>query len=125
MNDKVVLNLEYPIKCSPRILYNRLSTASGLSEWFADDVRVNKNIFTFVWDGSEQEAELVSKKDLSHVKFKWVDEENAYFEFRLSTEELTGDLALIITDCVDEDEKDDISELWKSQVNALKHLLGI
>lgn len=125
MNDKVVLNLEYPIKCSPRILYNRLSTASGLSEWFADDVRVNNNVFTFVWDGSEQQAELVSKKDLSHVKFKWVDEEDTYFEFRLSTEELTGDLALIITDCVDEDEKDDVSELWESQVNVLKHLLGI
>ncbi|HXK82432.1 MAG TPA: START-like domain-containing protein [Bacteroidales bacterium] len=125
MNDKVVLNLEYPIKCSPRVLFNRLSTASGLSEWFADDVRVSKNVYTFVWDGSEQKAELVSKKDLSHVKFKWLDEENAFFEFRLNVEELTGDLALIITDCVDEDEQEGVSELWESQVNVLKQLLGI
>ena len=125
MNDKVVLNLEYPIKCSPRVLFNRLSTASGLSEWFADDVRVSKNVYTFVWDGSEQKAELVSKKDLSHVKFKWLDEENAFFAFRLNVEELTGDLALIITDCVDEDEQEGVSELWESQVNVLKQLLGI
>jgi len=125
MNDKVVLNLEYPIKCSPRVLFNRLSTASGLSEWFADDVRVSKNVYTFVWDGSEQKAELVSKKDLSHVKFKWLDEENAFFEFRLNVEELTGDLALIITDCVDENEQEGVSELWESQVNVLKQLLGI
>jgi len=110
---------------SERILYNRLSTASGLSEWFADDVTVNDNIFTFIWEGVEEKAELISKKDLNYVKFRWLEgEDETYFEFRIQTHDLTQEIALIITDFAVEDEKDEVIELWETQINELKHILG-
>jgi hypothetical protein len=81
-------------------LYNRFSTASGLSEWFADDVHVKGKMFTFIWDGSEQVAEMIQNKDSRLVRFKWEDdeEEETYFEFLITKDELTGDVTLSITD---------------------------
>ena len=45
--DKVKLELEYIINTSPTILFNCLSTPSGLSEWFADDVNIKNDRYTF------------------------------------------------------------------------------
>ncbi|PLX06211.1 MAG: hypothetical protein C0596_17175 [Marinilabiliales bacterium] len=119
------IELEFIMNSSERILYNRLSTASGLSEWFADDVTVNDNIFTFIWEGVEEKAELISKKDLNYVKFRWLEgEDETYFEFRIQTHDLTQEIALIITDFAVEDEKDEVIELWETQINELKHILG-
>ena len=61
------------------------------------------------------------------VKFKWIDEEddNNYFEFRIRQDELTGDVALIITDFAEDDEKEDSVDLWDSQISELKHALGL
>jgi START-like superfamily domain len=118
--------LEYSINSSTKILYARLSTPGGLSEWFADDINIRGNIYTFFWDGSEQEAELVCKKQNQQVRFKWVeDEDDAYFEFKIHKDELTGDVALIITDFAEDDEKDDSTELWNRQIDELKHALGL
>ena len=59
----MLYQLEYPLHSSVKILYERLSTISGLSEWFADDVNINREgIYTFTWEGSSQDAELISKK---------------------------------------------------------------
>jgi len=126
MSDKVKIQLEFSLNCSPKVLYNRLSTPAGLAEWFADDVNVkNGNTFIFIWDGAEQEARQIAKKDQKFAKYQWVDEdEDTYFEFRIAIDDLTGDLALIITDFVDEDDKDDSTNLWETQVNELKHVLG-
>ncbi|NOZ46924.1 MAG: SRPBCC domain-containing protein [Chlorobi bacterium] len=124
---KTKYQLEYTINSSPKVLFNRLATAGGLSEWFADDVNVQGNIYTFIWEGSEQEAEMTGKKDGKYVKFHWLDDEDekSYFEFKLNTDELTGDLALIITDFAEDDEVDDAKDLWDTQISELKHLLGL
>ena len=115
------------MNCSPLVLYPRLSTPGGLSEWFADNVNVDGKFFIFYWDDTAQKAELQYKRENFFIRFKWVDDEqeNAYFEFRIVTDELTGDTALIITDYVEEDEKEDITELWNSQVSSLKHCVGV
>ena len=84
MGDKVKIQLEYVINCSPKVLFNRLSTASGLAEWFAEDVRVKGKKFTFSWEGSQQIAEMTMKRENRIVRFNWVDDENSYFEFRIS-----------------------------------------
>jgi len=119
------IELEFILKSSERILFNRLSTASGLSEWFADDVTVSDKIFTFVWEGVEEKAEMISKKDQQYVKFKWLEsEEDTYFEFRIQTHDITKEIALIITDFAIEDEKEEVVELWETQINELKHILG-
>lgn len=119
--------IEFVINTSERILFNRLSTASGLTEWFADDVNVQDNVFTFVWNGVEQKAKLLSKKNLSYVKFHWLDDEDeeTYFEFRLNKLELTGGLALIVTDFAEDDDKEDAINLWDAQISELKHILGL
>lgn len=123
---KIKIELEYIIKSSPKILYNRLSTASGLSEWFADNVTIKNKILTFEWDGTEQEAEIICTKDNKVAKYRWVDDEDkdSYFEFRINIDEVTGDVALLITDFVEEDEKEEARELWDKQISDLKHVIG-
>tara|TARA_B100000497_G_C7681785_1_gene412549 strand:+ start:2032 stop:2406 length:375 start_codon:yes stop_codon:yes gene_type:complete len=123
----MLYELEYPIHSSIKILYERLSTLSGLSEWFADDVNVNREgIYTFTWEGSSQDAVLISKKKAEHIRFRWLDsEEDEYFEFRIQIDELTNDVSLIVSDFADdEDDKEDATNLWDTQIHNLKHLIG-
>ncbi len=119
--------LEYVLHASQKVIYDRLSSASGLSEWFADDVNQKDKLFTFMWDGSEQQAELLSKKDNKHVRFHWLDSdmEESFFEFKIEIDALTNDLSLIVTDFAFEDEIDESIELWDTQIAELKQVLGI
>ena len=125
---RLKFELEYTLNCSPKVLFSRLSTPEGLGEWFADQVNVDGDHFTFIWNNSESKARLSALKDNKLVRFEWIgmeNEESNYFEFRINIEELTGDLALIITDFAEEDEKEDSISLWDSQITNLKRLLGI
>ena len=124
---KEKITLEYTINSSPKVLYSRLSTPGGLAEWFADDVNLKGNIFSFFWDETEQKAEVIQKKENKYIRFKWLEEEfnDCYFEFRINIDELTGDVALVITDFVEEDEKEDSVELWNTQISELKHVIGL
>jgi len=123
---KEKFQLEYNINSTQKVIFNRLSTAGGLNEWFADNVHVQGSIYTFFWGQTEQQAEMVNKKDMRYVRFHWLDDDDsrAYFEFKISIDEMTGDLALIITDFAEPDEIEDAKELWDSQVSELKHILG-
>ena len=125
---KSKFELEYTMNCSPKVLFSRLSTPEGLSEWFADNVNVDGDIFTFIWNNSGSNARLSALKENKLVRFEWTDkddEDENYFEFRLNIDELTGDLALIISDFAESDEKEDAIYLWDSQITDLKRLLGI
>ena len=116
---------EYIINASDKILFQCLTTPSGLSDWFADDVNVRGNVFTFIWDGSEERAELISKKKDEYVRFKWLDQpEEKVFEIRIRIDDLTGELALIISDMAEEDELEEAAMLWDKQIDNLKHILG-
>ncbi len=119
--------LEYAINSSPKVLFNRLSTPGGLSEWFADDVNLFGSVFTFIWEETEQRAEMVQRKDNKYIRFHWIGDEDeaSYFEFRLSQDELTGDVSLLITDFADDDEKNDAIDLWDTQIAELKHVIGL
>ena len=120
--------LEYTLNCSPKVLFSRLSTPEGLCEWFADNVNIEGDVFTFFWKKSESKARLVALKDNKFVRFEWFennDEESNYFEFRINIEELSGSVALIITDFADPEEKDDAIYLWDTQISELKRVLGI
>ena len=124
---------EFPIKSSVKILYNSISTPSGLSEWFANNVNLKGSNYEFKWEMSEQSAELISKKANEHVKFRWIDEEleedeqdkSIYFEFRIQVDELTGDVSLIVTDFAeDEEDMEEAKRLWESQIGDLMHSIG-
>lgn len=123
--DRVKLELEFVVKSSPNILFNYISTPSGLVEWFADDVNVKGKKYTFFWDGDENVAELIKKVNGKYVRFKWLDNpDDEYFEMEIQKDELTNDIALIVTDWADEDEAEEISLLWESQVQDLRNALG-
>lgn len=123
---KTKYEIEFTLNTSPSILYNRVSTPEGLSEWFADNVNLKKGLYTFIWEGTEQEASVVQKKANKFIRFHWEDEdEESYFEFRIHIDELTGDVALIITDFAEEEEKDDAFDLWDSQISELKQAIGL
>ena len=114
------------MKSSPKLLYNFLSSPSGLSEWFADDVNYRGEKYTFFWEGAEEEAVLVSKKANQHIRFKWTESEDdeTFFEFRLEIDDLTEDVSLIITDFAEEDEIEEAKLLWDSQIHSLLGALG-
>ena len=126
MSTKVKFEIEFPIKVSPQLLYNYISTPSGLSEWFADNVNSRGELFTFIWDDSEEKAKLVSKKSPERIKFKWLDNEDdqSYFELRIQVDSITKDVSLIVTDFSDDEEEEEAKMLWKNQVSSLKQVLG-
>ena len=120
-------SLEYPIRTSISFLYKRLSTPSGLSEWFANNVSVENDVYTFFWDRSEQSAKMLKKKENSFIRFKWEEEEyeDTYFEFLIQIDELTGDVSLMITDYAEDNtEQEEQTALWQAQFNNLKRALG-
>lgn len=125
---KLKFEMEYTLNCSQKVLFSRLSTPEGLSEWFAENVNVDGDLFTFFWDNSESKARLSALKENKLVRFEWdnlANEEENYFEFRINVDEITGDLALIITDFAEAGDKEDSIYLWDSQINDLKRILGI
>ena len=125
MSDKIKYELEFPIQASPNMLYQYISSASSLSEWYADNVNSRGKIFSFFWDGIEEQAELVSSKNNQFVKFKWLEEDdNYYFEIKIVVDELTKDVSLMVTDFSEEDEVEESKMLWESQIADLKQVLG-
>lgn len=125
MAEKQKYEMEFIFRTSPRILFTRLSTADGLAQWFADDVNINDNIFTFVWEGSEQDAKKLKERAGKLIRFHWVDDDDdCYFEFRLEIDDLTSEIALMVTDFAEEDELEEAKDLWESQIGSLMQLLG-
>lgn len=125
MNKKKKIRLEFPIKASPALVYNCISTPSGLAQWFADDVDIYNNQYKFKWGKDEQVAELIKKVNNKLIKFKWADSKpDEYFEFEIIIDELTDDVALVITDFVETADEVNAMQLWESQVHDLKMSLG-
>ncbi len=127
MDDKIKFDIEFPIHASPQLLYQYISTPSGLSEWFSDNVNSRGELFTFIWDDSEEQAKLLSKKSGERVKFRWLndeDDQTTYFEIRIQVDEITKDVSLMITDFADEDELEEAKMLWENQISDLKQVLG-
>ena len=125
MSDKIKFEIEFVIHSSPQLLYQYISTPSGLSEWFADNVNSRGEIFNFIWDGSEEQAKLLKKKSDDFVRFTWVEgDEGSYFEMKIIVDEITKDVSLFITDFAEEDEQDEVKMLWENQVSSLKQVLG-
>ncbi|MBT4915775.1 MAG: SRPBCC domain-containing protein [Formosa sp.] len=125
MSDKIKFELEFPIQASSQLLFQYISTPSGLSEWFADNVNLRGELFTFIWDDSEEQAKLLTKKNGERVKFKWLDDDtNSYFEIRIQVDGITKDVSLMVTDFAEEDEVEETKMLWDNQISDLKKVLG-
>src|ERR1700727_12232 len=80
MSERKKFQIEYQINSSQEFLYTYTKTPSGLAAWFADDVSVDGDIYTFMWEGSEEKAKMLSKRASKFAKFQWLDKpENEYF----------------------------------------------
>jgi len=128
MSKKIFYSLEFDFQASPQLLFQYLSTPSGLSEWFADNVNSRGEDFVFIWDDSEEEAKMIQSKNNERVRFQWIndeeDSEDYYFEFKIQVDEITKDLSLIISDFSDDDEVEESKLLWRSLIADLKQVLG-
>lgn len=125
MKKKTSFTLEYPVRCSPTILYEFLSSPSGLQEWFADQVDQKESTFYFTWNGATDEAELIESAENEFVRYKWeYYNPGEYFEFRITQSPVTNETILHITDFADKAEIKDQERLWDTQVNDLKHRIG-
>lgn len=122
---KQLYTLEFPVRCSPSILYEFLATPSGLSEWFADKVDEKDGIFYFGWNGAADKAEVLEKEQDKFIRFHWLHApKEEYFEFSIDKSEITNQTILVIKDFADKKEIKDQSMLWDYQVKELFHRLG-
>ena len=126
MIDKTKYEMEFPIHASPSLLFQYISTPSGMQEWYADNVNSRGEFFTFIWEGSEEKAKLVSKNKGQSIRFQWIDDEDTdyYFEMRIQVDAITKDVSIMVTDFAEDDEIEEGKMLWENMISELKQLLG-
>ena len=131
MKGKIKYEMEFVLRTSVSILYSKLSTPSGLSDWFSTNVNVSRDgkVFSFIWEQSSENAILINKHRDTSVRFKWEDDDededqDCYFEFVIKTDPITSEVALFITDFAEEDEIEDGRKLWASQIESLRNAIG-
>ncbi len=128
MPEKKKFELEFLLHTSPKVLENMLFTPSGLSEWFADDVNIKDDIYTFFWDGSEEDARLLTKRNGEKIKWQKIVDENdgldTYFQLEYEVDPMTKAVILKVTDFEDDEDSDEARALWESLIAELKRILG-
>ncbi|HEY9221632.1 MAG: START-like domain-containing protein [Lutibacter sp.] len=126
MITKLKFEMEFPIQASPHMLYQYFGSPSGLSEWFADNVNSRGEIYTFIWNGSEEKAKVLQERPDEKIKFKWLNdgEDKTFFEFKIEVDEITKDVSLIVTDFAEEDDLDEAKMFWENQIDELKRTIG-
>jgi uncharacterized protein YndB with AHSA1/START domain len=121
---------EYEINASSKMLFPYFSTASGLAQWFADDVTIDEDhLYNFIWEGVDHKARLLSQRTNSYVKFQYLeegsDENNAsYVEFKLESNELTQTTFIRVVDYSDFDDPEEQSDMWLHMLQTLKETVG-
>lgn len=122
---KQLFSIEFPVRCSPNILYEFLSTPAGLQEWFADRVDERDTVFSFSWNGSTESAAVVEAEENKRIRFHWLHlPKEEYFEFLIEKSEVSSQTILVVKDFAEKKEIPDQTRLWEFQVNDLFHRLG-
>lgn len=122
---RVSFEMEFIFRASPAILYTFLTTPACLVRWFCDGVDINSDVYTFTWDGAEEDAEMIDDIQEERVRFRWEDaDDGEYLEFRMYKSGVTNETVLEITDFCDDDEVDSQKDLWNTQMTKLKTECG-
>ena len=128
---KNLFTADYEIHASIRMLYPYIESASGLSEWFAEDVKISpEKVFTFEWEGERHQAIMQSHRINHFTKFEFIPEspedkkDPSYFELRLEMDELTQTTFIKITDYSDFDDQGELQDLWDGLIENLKTVFG-
>lgn len=128
MAEKIKYELEFLLKTSSKSLENMLFTAAGLADWFADDVNIKDDLITFEWEGSQEEAKMLTKRMTDKIKWQWVEDQedglNTFCELRYEIDPMTKVIILHVTDFAEEDDMDESKRLWEQQIGELKRVLG-
>ena len=122
---------DYQLNASKKIVFTYLSTASGLEDWFADEVRINEDKnYIFYFDGQDHYARLVVVKANLHVRWEFFDPKaplassDSFIEFVLDETELTQALFLKVIDQTNQYEADELEAIWDGMIAKLKETIG-
>ena len=122
---------EYPINASRKMLFPYLSTATGLCQWFADDVNINNidKTLIFIVDGEERIAVIDSINKNRYVKFRFIidgekPKENDTLEFRLEVNDLTQEVFVRVEEYTESDDLDESYQIWDNLLAQLKEIIG-
>lgn len=128
---KSLFTTDFEIHASIKMLYPYIQTASGLSEWFAENVNISpEKVFTFVWDNEEHKAIMAAHRTNHFARFEYLPESKAdekdpsYFELRLEVNELTQTTFLKVSDYSDFDDMEELQDLWEGLVENLRKVVG-
>lgn len=121
---------EYELRASPKMLFPYISTASGLSQWFASKVNtMPEQRLDFQWDNESHIAKQVSMRQNKGVRFEFLEtdeggSENNYVDFRVDQSELTQSTFLRITDYSNTTDEEELKDLWNGMMDKLKEIVG-
>ena len=125
---------DFQINTSRKIIYPYLSTASGLSQWFADDVTINEDkVYNFFYDGEDHFARAVIMRNNHNVKFEFFDPQadealvaadRSFIEFKLDENELTQTFFLRVIDYSDAYDDEEQESIWDSLIGTLREIIG-
>ena len=128
MSEKIKFELEFLLKTSGKVLENMILNPAGLAEWFADDVNIKDDILIFDWDGSKEEARLLTKRTSDKIKWQWISDEEegliSYCELRYEIDPMTKVVILFVTDFSENGDMEEAKRLWEKQIGELKRVLG-
>lgn len=132
MAKKNLFTEDYEVHASIKMLYPYIQTASGLAEWFADDVKINNmsKVYTFIWDNEEHKAKQVAHRTNHFVRFEFVgdngveEKDPSYFELRLEFNELTQSVFLKVIDYTEIDDNKELHDLWSGLIEQLRKTVG-
>ena len=130
-NAKRRFEMEYSINASPKILFPYIASASGLSQWFCDDVRLDPDHrLNMVWDKQSQFAEIAAQRPGRSIRYVFLDEQKRlqqdanYLDFTLELSRITDEVFLRVTDYSDHTDTQEQQELWESLVSKLRDQVG-
>jgi uncharacterized protein YndB with AHSA1/START domain len=125
MSKKQLFSIEFPVRCSPAILYEFIASPAGMQEWFADKVDEWEGEYNFTWNGTVEKAKVLDKEQDKFIRFRWTtSEKEEYFELRIEKSEISNQTVLVIKDFAEKKDIKDQSQLWEYQIKDLFHRIG-
>jgi uncharacterized protein YndB with AHSA1/START domain len=125
MSKKQLFSIEFPVRCSPGILYDFIATPAGMQEWFADKVDEWEGEYNFTWNGTIEKAKVLDKEQDKFIRFRWTTApKEEFFELRIERSEISNQTVLVIKDFAEKKEIKDQSQLWEYQIKDLFHRIG-
>jgi uncharacterized protein YndB with AHSA1/START domain len=120
------VDMEFIFRASPTLLYQFITTPACIIRWFCDEVEINEDLYSFVWNGNIEDAEMVDDFEDEKVRFKWLDadDDKEYFEFRMYKSDVTRETILEVTDYCDLGDEKSTKDWWSSKVSKFKQECG-